>query len=181
MLFQHRNNLVAFGCCCIYFPAFGPAFSTGFESCQVLALIGFIAEFIVTRIHCLRAPRDEILLTVQVEIGRVRSGLEVPPLLLNHRAVDPLSTAHCPGGGIGRRASFRCWLSKGSGGSSPLLGTISIKKPAVGGFFFGAQVKPRHRTGLSSEMCTRPGSRGFDFFIKQANETLSVVRKNRGR
>jgi hypothetical protein len=29
----------------------------------------------------------------------------------------------CPDGGIGRRASFRCWFPKGSGGSSPLLGT----------------------------------------------------------
>lgn len=31
-----------------------------------------------------------------------------------------------PDGGIGRRASFRCWYSKGCGGSSPLLGTISL-------------------------------------------------------
>jgi hypothetical protein len=30
----------------------------------------------------------------------------------------------CPGGGIGRRTSFRCWRSQGRGGSSPLLGTI---------------------------------------------------------
>lgn len=29
-----------------------------------------------------------------------------------------------PDGGIGRRASFRCWYPKGCGGSSPLLGTI---------------------------------------------------------
>src|SRR5213079_1451829 len=29
----------------------------------------------------------------------------------------------CPGGGIGRRTSFRCWRSQGRGGSSPLLGT----------------------------------------------------------
>src|SRR5215210_2261719 len=32
---------------------------------------------------------------------------------------DPLG----PGGGIGRRTSFRCWRSQGRGGSSPLLGT----------------------------------------------------------
>jgi hypothetical protein len=31
----------------------------------------------------------------------------------------------CPGGEIGRHASFRCWSSQGGGGSSPLLGTIS--------------------------------------------------------
>ena len=29
----------------------------------------------------------------------------------------------CPGGGIGRRASFRCWSTLVGGGSSPLLGT----------------------------------------------------------
>ncbi len=29
-----------------------------------------------------------------------------------------------PDGGIGRRASFRCWCLSGRGGSSPLLGTI---------------------------------------------------------
>ena len=27
----------------------------------------------------------------------------------------------CPDGGIGRRASFRCWCPYGRGGSSPLL------------------------------------------------------------
>jgi hypothetical protein len=32
----------------------------------------------------------------------------------------------CPDGGIGRRTSFRCWRSQGRGGSSPLLGTISL-------------------------------------------------------
>jgi hypothetical protein len=32
----------------------------------------------------------------------------------------------CPGGGIGRRTSFRCWRSQGRGGSSPLLGTIHL-------------------------------------------------------
>ena len=31
----------------------------------------------------------------------------------------------CPGGEIGRHASFRCWCSSGRGGSSPLLGTIT--------------------------------------------------------
>lgn len=50
-----------------------------------------------------------------------------------------------PDGGIGRRASFRCWYSKGCGGSSPLLGTIPFsgtafavrksKKARVSGLF----------------------------------------------
>jgi hypothetical protein len=34
----------------------------------------------------------------------------------------------CPDGEIGRRTSFRCWRSKGCGGSSPLLGTIFFYK-----------------------------------------------------
>ena len=34
----------------------------------------------------------------------------------------------CPDGGIGRRTSFRCWRSQGRGGSSPLLGTNTLKK-----------------------------------------------------
>ena len=59
----------------------------------------------------LRALQGGIILTLQDEIGRVRTGLGVPPLLLDQRAADPLFAAHCPGGGIGRRASFRCWLS----------------------------------------------------------------------
>ena len=40
----------------------------------------------------------------------------------------------CPGGEIGRHASFRCWWPKGRGGSSPLLGTIfkSLDSDIVG-------------------------------------------------
>src|ERR1044071_317642 len=37
----------------------------------------------------------------------------------------------CPGGGIGRRTSFRCWRSQGRGGSSPLLGTIADQRRAL--------------------------------------------------
>ena len=50
--------------------------------------------------------------------------------------------ARRPDGGIGRRASFRCWYSKGCGGSSPLLGTIPLtkhlfwfEKPRLAGVF----------------------------------------------
>ncbi|VXC89123.1 hypothetical protein OCEANICA350_12190 [Oceanicaulis sp. 350] len=32
----------------------------------------------------------------------------------------------CPGGGIGRRAGFRCQFPQGSGSSSLLLGTILL-------------------------------------------------------
>ena len=61
-----------------------------------------------------------------------------------HDAVDriscrPLSAAAyrqshalCPGGGIGRRTSFRCWRSQGRGGSSPLLGTIAKHRLSAG-------------------------------------------------
>ena len=35
----------------------------------------------------------------------------------------------CPGGEIGRHASFRCWSSQGGGGSSPLLGTKLVTNP----------------------------------------------------
>ena len=33
----------------------------------------------------------------------------------------------CRGGGIGRRASFRCWWGQPRAGSSPALGTISMQ------------------------------------------------------
>ena len=38
--------------------------------------------------------------------------------------LPPYMAPRRPDGGIGRRASFRCWYSQGCGGSSPLLGTI---------------------------------------------------------
>src|SRR5690606_17993568 len=44
----------------------------------------------------------------------------------------------CPGGEIGRHASFRCWWPQGRGGSSPLLGT-TLKKSLdsdIGAFLF---------------------------------------------
>ncbi len=68
----------------------------------------------------------------------------------------------CPGGGIGRRTSFRCWRSQGRGGSSPLLGTIasdgtetlgklssgrSPKRPCYGNLLrFRATVEQRNLT-----------------------------------
>ena len=44
----------------------------------------------------------------------------------------PYIAGRRPDGGIGRRASFRCWYSKGCGGSSPLLGTSSIRRTPPG-------------------------------------------------
>ena len=56
---------------------------------------------------------------------------EGPHKLIDRPTPLPLSAAAyheisfpCPGGGIGRRTSFRCWRSQGRGGSSPLPGTI---------------------------------------------------------
>ena len=40
---------------------------------------------------------------------------------------NKVESKQCPNGGTGRRARFRTWFSQGSGGSSPLSGTISIK------------------------------------------------------
>jgi hypothetical protein len=37
-------------------------------------------------------------------------------------------SAQCPDGGIGRRARLKIWLSQGSAGSIPVLGTILISK-----------------------------------------------------
>jgi hypothetical protein len=61
------------------------------------------------------------------------------------KAPAPYTPARRPDGGIGRRASFRCWYSKGCGGSSPLLGTnfifttaqavLKIKKARFAGLF----------------------------------------------
>src|SRR5512143_275174 len=50
-------------------------------------------------------------------------------------ALGPVSTflplrAPCPGGGIGRRAGFRCQWGNTRGGSSPLLGTTVIYHPS---------------------------------------------------
>ncbi len=42
---------------------------------------------------------------------------------VDSRRQPPYMRDRRPDGGIGRRASFRCWYSKGCGGSSPLLGT----------------------------------------------------------
>ena len=52
-------------------------------------------------------------------------GFTVKKALRIVRAIDDVHTlTRCPGGEIGRHASFRCWSSQGGGGSSPLLGTI---------------------------------------------------------
>src|SRR4028118_2039828 len=52
----------------------------------------------------------------------------LPPTLLVAPAYQRQTREQllCPGGGIGRRTSFRCWRSQGRGGSSPLLGTIPL-------------------------------------------------------
>ena len=42
------------------------------------------------------------------------------------RATDPYQPAQRPGGGIGRRAGFRCQWLNGREGSSPFLGTTSL-------------------------------------------------------
>jgi hypothetical protein len=42
-------------------------------------------------------------------------------------AANKVESKQCPNGGTGRRARFRTWFSQGSGGSSPLSGTIRIK------------------------------------------------------
>ncbi len=111
VFFQHRNDVDAFGRSGVYFPAFGPVFSTGFRFCHVIFLIVFVLSHCTPNIadgsgempgmslffnlaRCLRSAahqqlRHGILLTVQGEIGIVRTGLEVPPLLPDHRAVDP--------------------------------------------------------------------------------------------
>jgi hypothetical protein len=43
---------------------------------------------------------------------------------------DKVESKQCPNGGTGRRARFRTWFSQGSGGSSPLSGTIRIMAKA---------------------------------------------------
>ena len=45
------------------------------------------------------------------------------PEAVDTGSAPPYTNRRCPGGGIGRRTSFRCWRSQGRGGSSPLLGT----------------------------------------------------------
>src|SRR6516164_5626945 len=42
-------------------------------------------------------------------------------------SANKVESKQCPNGGTGRRARFRTWFSQGSGGSSPLSGTIRIK------------------------------------------------------
>jgi hypothetical protein len=55
----------------------------------------------------------------------VGAALTLPRANPNSRRL-PTIFDPCPGGGIGRRTSFRCWRSQGRGGSSPLLGTILL-------------------------------------------------------
>ena len=61
-------------------------------------------------------------------LGRRGGGGKAP---LTPRRAPPTDRAHDtgPGGGIGRRASFRCWCPYGRGGSSPLLGTTPPSLP----------------------------------------------------
>src|SRR5438552_9590460 len=87
-----------------------------------------------------RKPRADL-----GEVGDFRASGEVPGGQVDKALRPPLSAAAyldilipCPGGGIGRRTSFRCWRSQGRGGSSPLLGTIAVcsrsggsAKPAI--------------------------------------------------
>jgi hypothetical protein len=53
-------------------------------------------------------------------------------------AAEQGDNALCPGGGIGRRTSFRCWRSQGRGGSSPLLGT-TFDRACEAAHLFGAR------------------------------------------
>jgi hypothetical protein len=41
---------------------------------------------------------------------------------------NKVESKQCPNGGTGRRARFRTWFSQGSGGSSPLSGTIQVRQ-----------------------------------------------------
>ena len=56
---------------------------------------------------------------------RPRAGVDTPPRAPYH----PRPLLPCPGGGIGRRAGFRCQFPKGSGSSSLLLGTTDCLDP----------------------------------------------------
>src|SRR3954451_6165053 len=47
-----------------------------------------------------------------------------PPRWFDKRPTGPYTAPPCPGGGIGRRAGFRCQWLNGREGSSPFLGTI---------------------------------------------------------
>ncbi len=42
----------------------------------------------------------------------------------------------CPDGGIGRRARLKIWLSQGSAGSIPVLGTNASTRKCRGVFFW---------------------------------------------
>ncbi len=69
-----------------------------------------------------------------------------------------LSASHVlgPDGGIGRRASFRCWFLYGSGSSSLLLGTklptqhnsLQVKNLAKMGYFDNALINLYHQRPL---------------------------------
>lgn len=54
-----------------------------------------------------------------------------------------ISFQQCSGGGIGRRACFRCMLEQFSGGSSPLQSTILTKGnniTVIAFLFFGQKI-----------------------------------------
>ena len=61
----------------------------------------------------------------------------------------------CPGGEIGRHASFRCWWPKGRGGSSPLLGTTFESLDSnIGAFLFAASISNGLVLSRSCTSCT---------------------------
>src|SRR5438270_13351900 len=72
----------------------------------------------------LRRTSDE---RTEFRLSRWAGELVDKPSAARHMARPTDIEKHlCPGGGIGRRTSFRCWRSQGRGGSSPLLGTIAL-------------------------------------------------------
>ena len=60
---------------------------------------------------------------VSHKAGRLRATTRVSAEALRMIKLVETHLVICPGGEIGRHASFRCWSSQGGGGSSPLLGT----------------------------------------------------------
>jgi hypothetical protein len=58
-------------------------------------------------------------------------------------SANKVESKQCPNGGTGRRARFRTWFSQGSGGSSPLSGTIRIKAEFAATFAPGSQSASR--------------------------------------
>ena len=78
----------------------------------------------------------------------------------------------CPDGGIGRRARLKIWLSQGSAGSIPVLGTNASTRKCRGVFFW-----MRFELAQKSRQRETPGK--SEAFVEALSKPLVEVKGRR--